>query len=176
MRVIYQPVGKTTFTVGGLESFQETAHRNRLHAVTKVTRFETVFASKAFAAQSSFFENHELWLVHRVRYLDGKALILDVNYFLKELVPGLTPEIVCRSIYDYIENTLGIQIITSKRRITLEHATALDEKLLDMADYGCVAVVTSQTFNSDGLMFEYTQSRHQPDYFTFPDIATRKKI
>lgn len=111
-----------------------------------------------------------------MRYLDGKALILDVNYFLKELVPGLTPEIVCRSIYDYIENTLGIQIITSKRRITLEHATALDEKLLDMADYGCVAVVTSQTFNSDGLMFEYTQSRHQPAYFTFQDIATRKKI
>ena len=116
-----------------------------------------------------------MWAVQRVRYLDGKALILDINYFLREFVPGLTPEIAANSIYDYIENTLGMQIITSKRRITVEHATARDEKLLDMGTYGCVVVVMNQTFNAAGLLFEYTQSRHQPDYFCFQDIATRKK-
>ena len=79
------------------------------------------------------------------------------------------------SIYDYIENTLVMQIITSKRRMTVEHATARDEKLLDMGTYGCVVVVVNQTFNAAGLLFEYTQSRHQPDYFCFQDIATRKK-
>ena len=175
VRVIYQPVGKTTFTIGGIETFQETARRNRLHAVTKVTKFETVIADECFAAKSGFSVGDELWSIERVRYLDGKALILDVNYFLKEFVPGLTPQIAANSIYDYIENTLGMQIITSKRRITVEHATARDEKLLDMGTYGCVAVVVNQTFNSAGLLFEYTQSRHQPDYFCFQDIATRKK-
>lgn len=175
VRVIYQPVGKTTFTIGGIETFQETARRNRLHAVTKVTKFETVIADECFAAKSGFSVGDELWSIERVRYLDGKALILDVNYFLKEFVHGLTPEIAANSIYEYIENTLGMQIITSKRRITVEHATAHDEKLLDMGTYGCVAVVVNQTFNSAGLLFEYTQSRHQPDYFCFQDIATRKK-
>ena len=175
VRVIYQPVGKTTFTIGGIETFQETARRNRLHAVTKVTKFETVIADECFAAKSGFSVGDELWSIERVRYLDGKALILDVNYFLKEFVPDLTPQIAASSIYDYIENTLGMQIITSKRRITVEHATARDEKLLDMGTYGCVAVVVNQTFNSAGLLFEYTQSRHQPDYFCFQDIATRKK-
>ena len=175
VRVIYQPVGKTTFTIGGIETFQETARRNRLHAVTKVTKFETVIADECFAAKSGFSVGDELWSIERVRYLDGKALILDVNYFLKEFVPGLTPEIAANSIYEYIENTLGMQIITSKRRITVEHATARDEKLLDMGTYGCVAVVVNQTFNAAGLPFEYTQSRHQPDYFCFQDIATRKK-
>lgn len=116
-----------------------------------------------------------MWAVQRVRYLDGKALILDINYFLKEFVPGLTEEIASHSIYDFIENVLGMQIITSKRRITVEHATARDENLLDMDGYDCVAVVVNQTFNSDGMLFEYTQSRHQPDYFCFQDIATRKK-
>ena len=33
VRVIYQPVGKTTFTIGGIETFQETTNRNRLQAV-----------------------------------------------------------------------------------------------------------------------------------------------
>ena len=175
VRVIYQPVGKTTFTIGGIETFQETARRNHLHAVTKVTKFETVIADECFAAKSGFSVGDELWSIERVRYLDGKALILDVNYFLKEFVPGLTPQIAASSIYDYIENTLGMQIITSKRRMTVEHATARDEKLLDMGTYGCVAVVVNQTFNAAGLPFEYTQSRHQPDYFCFQDIATRKK-
>ena len=175
VRVIYQPVGKTTFTIGGIETFQETAHRNRLRAVTKVVQFETIVADERFAAQSGFSVGDELWTIQRVRYLDGKALILDINYFLKEFVPGLTAEIAAHSIYDYIENVLGMQIITSKRRITVEHATAQDEALLDMDDYDCVAVVTNQTFNSEGLLFEYTQSRHQPDYFSFQDIATRKK-
>ena len=138
-------------------------------------RFETIIATEQFAAESGFSEGDELWAVQRVRYLDGKALILDINYFLKEFVPGLTPEIAANSIYDYIENTLGMQIITSKRRITVEHATARDEKLLDMGTYGCVVVVANQTFNAAGLLFEYTQSRHQPDYFSFQDIATRKK-
>ena len=175
VRVIYQPVGKTMFTFGVIESFQETARRNHLHAVTKITKFETVIATEQFAAESGFSEGDELWAVQRVRYLDGKALILDVNYFLKEFVPGLTPEIAANSIYDYIENTLGMQIITSKRNITVEHATAHDEKLLDMGTYGCVVDVVKQTFNDAGLLFEYTQSRHQPDYFCFQDIATRKK-
>lgn len=175
VRVIYQPVGKTTFTIGGIETFQETAHRNRLRAVTKVTRFDTIQADERLAAQSGFSVGDELWAIQRVRYLDGKALILDINYFLKEFVPGLTAEIAAHSIYDYIENVLEMQIITSKRRITVEHATAQDEALLDMDDYDCVAVVTNQTFNSEGLLFEYTQSRHQPDYFSFQDIATRKK-
>ena len=175
VRVIYQPVGKTTFTIGGIETFQETTRRNRLRAVTKVTKFETLIADERFAAKSGFSVGDELWSIERVRYLDGKALILDVNYFLKEFVPGLTPQIAANSLYDYIENTLGMQIITSKRRITVEHATARDEKLLDMDSYDCVAVVVNQTFNASGLLFEYTQSRHQPDYFCFQDIATRKK-
>ena len=36
--------------------------------------------------------------------------------------------------------------------------------------------MTGQTFNDDGLMFEYTQSRHRPDYFSFQTTATRKKV
>jgi len=78
------------------------------------------------------------------------------------------------SIYDYIENTLGMQIVTIKRKMTVERVTEIDEKYLELNDYNCLAVVTGQTFNADGVMFEYTQSRHRPDYFCFQDTATRK--
>ena len=101
-------------------------------------------------------------------------MIIDINMFLRSLVPGLTPEIAKDSIYDYIENTLRMQIVTSKRKMTVERTTEIDEKYLELNDYNCLAVVTGQTFNADGVMFEYTQSRHRPDYFCFQDTATRR--
>lgn len=52
------------------------------------------------------------------------------------------------------------------------------EKYLDLCtnDYNCMAVITSFTYNNEGIMFEYTQSRHRPDYFRFQDNALRKSI
>ena len=47
---------------------------------------------------------------------------------------------------------------------------------MERLHYNCMAVVTSHTYNSDGVMFEYTQSRHRPDYFSFQDNATRQSI
>ena len=110
-----------------------------------------------------------------LQQLDGVLLILDYNLFLKSLAPGLTADIAERSVYAYIEQELGMQIVTSKRTITVEHATAEDKRLLVLGDYNCLAVVTGQTFNADGVLFEYTQSRHQPDYFSFHDTASRKR-
>lgn len=176
VQVIYQPVDKTTFTVGGIESFKETSRRNNLRPVTKVVRFETVIADEHLARISNFPLGSELLWIERVRVMDGKALILDVNYFLKELVPGLTAGIAADSIYAYLEHQLGMQIVTSKRRITVERADDTDRRYVDLDGYDCLAVVTSNTFNSDGVMFEYTQSRHHPEHFSFQDTASRKRI
>lgn len=91
-------------------------------------------------------------------------------------MPGLTKEIAENSIYNYLENELNMTIVNSKRIITVEKITEIDEKYLKLnaKDYNCMAVVSSQTFNSSGIMFEYTQSRHRPDYFRFYDNAVRK--
>ena len=92
------------------------------------------------------------------------------------MAKDLTREIAGKSIYDYLENTLGVTIVTSKRTMTVEKMTQIDEKYMELGDYNCLAVVSSQTYNSDGIMFEYTQSRHRADYFRFQDNAVRRKI
>lgn len=118
----------------------------------------------------------DVYYIQRLHYLDGIPLILNHNYFLKEAAPGLTREIAEQSIYQYLEETLRMTIVNSKRVMTVEKMTEIDEKYLKMnaLDYNCVAVVSSQTFNSSGVLFEYTQSRHRPDYFRFYDNAVRK--
>lgn len=90
-------------------------------------------------------------------------------------MPGLTPEIASHSIYAYIEDTLGMTIVTSKRRMTVERANEEDEALLDLGNYNCLAVITSQAFNDNGIQLEYTVSRHHPERFCFEDTATRQR-
>lgn len=175
VRVIYQPVSQTDFTIGGIESFKESALRNHRKTHTKVLLFAEITADERIARRTGFPVGAGLYYIQRLRFLEEKALILDINLFRRDVIPGLTEEIAGRSVYDYIENELGMAIITSKRRMTVERATELDETYIELNDYNCLAVITSQTYNADGIMFEYTQSRHRPDYFCFQDTATRKK-
>lgn len=173
--VLYQPQKFTTFSIGGIESFQESARRNHLNVRTEVKLFSELEADERIAARTSVPVGTSFYYIQRIRYINDIPVILDINLFLKSAAPGLTPEIAEHSIYQYLEKKLGMSIITSKRLITIEPVTENDERYLclDLERYNCLAVVTSQTYNSEGVMFEYTVSRHRPDYFSFQDIASR---
>ena len=90
------------------------------------------FKSACVSARSGFPIGSELYYIQRLHFLDGQALILNHNYFLKEVVPGLTPEIGAHSIYQYLEETLHLSIINSKRVMTIEKMTQIDEKYMDL--------------------------------------------
>lgn len=176
VRNIYRPVEQAAFTLGEIESFRESALRNGQKAHTKVVLFVEMNADEAISRRTGFPPGEEIYYLQRLHYLDGKPLILNHNYFLKSAVSGLTPEIARGSIYSYLEHTLHMTIVNSKRIMTVEKMTEIDEKYLDLKaqDYNCLAVVTSSTYNSEGVMFEFTQSRHRPDYFRFQDNAVRR--
>lgn len=176
VRNIYLPVEQTSYTIGGIESFKESSIRNKKKGETRVLRFVELTADERIAAKTGFAPGTELYYIQRVHYLDGMPLILNHNYFLKSAVPGLSAEIAAASIYEYLENTLHVTIVNSRRVITVEKITEIDEKYLelDVNDYNCLAVISSHTYNSDGVMFEYTVSRHRPDYFKFQDNAVRR--
>ena len=175
VRNIYQPVEQASFTVGGIESFKESAIRNKRESKTHVLQFTEITADEKIGKQTGFRNGTPLYYIQRLRFLNGIPLILDHNYFFKEIAHGLTPEIASQSVYEYLEGELGLTIATSKRTMTVEHVTQVDEKYIDLKDYNCMGVITSQTFDDNGIQFEYTQSRHHPDYFRFQDIATRKR-
>ncbi|MCM1543405.1 MAG: trehalose operon repressor [Blautia sp.] len=176
VRNIFQPAQRASFTIGGIESFKESAVRNGQIPKTEVLCFTEITADTKISDKTGFPVGSELYYLQRLHYLDGKALILNHNYFLKNVVTDLTAEIAENSIYEYLENILHISIVTSKRIMTVEKMTEIDEKYLDLGDYNCLAVVSSQTYDGDGILFEYTQSRHRPDYFRFQDNATRRTI
>lgn len=175
VRVIYEPVERNIFKIGGIESFKEAAIRNGFAYDTKVVKLEKIFADEKIATHTGFKVGDELFDVRRVRYVNGKPLIFDKNFFLVSAVKNLTTEICKKSIYDYLENELKMKIMTSKRKMTAELANSEDKKFLELDDYNCLAIISGRVFNDLGIQFEYTESRHRPDYFCFEDTATRHK-
>ena len=175
VRVIYEPVERNVFKIGGIESFKKAALRNGFSYDTKVVKLEKVFSNLEISARSGFKIGEILFDVRRVRYIDGKPLIFDKNYFLASAVKNLTEEICKKSTYDYLENELHMKIMTSKRKMTAELATPEDKNFLELDDYNCLAIISGRVFNADGIQFEYTESRHRPDYFCFEDTAVRHK-
>lgn len=176
VQIIYHPLGQSEFTLGQIESFKETAIRHHREWKTTVLTFQFIEADEALSRRTTFPVGTPLYYIQRLRSLENRALILDHNYFRQDIVPGLTPDIASASIYEYIEDFLGQSIVTTKRIVTVERTDELDEQYLDLNDCNCVAVVSNFTYNSDGIMFEYTRSRHQPEHFSFYDQATRSHL
>ena len=173
--VLFRRKEQAEFLIGGIENLREAAARNRLELKTKVIFFAELLVEERIQRRTDFPIGAEIYYLQRLRYLDGEALILDHNYFLKSIVRNLTREIAEGSVYEYMEGVLGETIVTTKRKYTVERITEIDGKYMDMKDYNCLAVVSSHTYNKDGVMFEYTQSRHRPDRFAFYEQAKRLK-
>lgn len=175
VQIIYQPQEQSEFLLSGIESLKEAVARNKKSYSTRVVCFAELTVDEKIRARTTFPIGAQIYYVQRVRYIDGEALIIDHNYFLRDVVRNLTPEIAEASIYEYMEQELGESIVTTKRKMTVERMNQIDETYLDMKGYNCMAVVSSMTYNAQGVMFEFTQSRHRPDRFVFYDLAHRGK-
>ncbi len=176
VRNIYRPTQQAAFTMGEIETFRESAVRNGRVPSTKVLLFTELTTDDQLAQKTSFPAGAPIYYIQRLHYLDQMPLIINHNYFLKDCVPGLTREIAETSIYRYLEQDLHMTIVNSRRVMTVEKITEIDESYLDLdpEEYNCMAVISSYTYNSDGIMFEFTQSRHRPDHFQFRDNAVRR--
>lgn len=112
--------------------------------------------------------------VIRVREIDNKKIILDKDFFNKKYVPLLTKDICENSIYEYLENELGLKISFAKKEITVQQATQEDKSYLDFENYNMIVVVKNYIYLDDMSLFQYTESRHRPDRFKFVEFARRK--
>lgn len=160
-------------TLEDVESFEEYARKNGLTPTTTVVTFERITCDADLSVRTGFEEGDVLVHVVRTRGLDGVVRQIDHNYFLASAVPGLTPEIASRSIYDYLERVLGMRILTVRRTIMVRLADETDLRYMDLGAYGCVAVIDNQAYNSDGIQFEYTETSSHPASFCYHVVARR---
>lgn len=145
-----------------------------IKTTTSVLKFQTLIIDDQLSQKTGFPKGSEVYHLHRLRYFDNEPLVLDINYFHKDMIHDLSVEIAQHSIYQYIEDTLKLHVIAARRMIRVEKATKLDQELLSLHGFDCVGVTLNNAYLDDGKMFEYTESRHAPDHFTFCETVSLK--
>lgn len=164
---------KLQFPISGLVSFKELAESMGKTAETDVAEFSLITPDESIRRQLNMMENEKVWKVNRIRKINGEKIILDKDYLIERLVPGLTAEICGESIFEYIETRLNRTISFAKKEFTVEEPNEEDRKLLDMEGFHAVVIVKNYIYFDDATLFQYTESRHRPDKFRFVDFARR---
>ena len=171
---LVMPKQRYTFPLSEIASFQEVNKLSNAHAETEVVNLDILQDSHKIKKIFQQSVNGEVYELIRVRRMKDEAVILDKDYFVRDVVPRL-PLNECKvSVYRYLEEELGLQISYAVKEITVQKANAEDYELWDMGDYNMVVVVKSHTYLENNTLFQCTESRHRPDKFRFVDLAKRK--
>lgn len=164
-----------SFSFGSLVSFAEAKEDSGKHFATQVVSFNETVCSKDFSKLSGFEYNVALNEIVRVRQLDGERVIVDLNYFDSQIITGLTKNLAEQSIYNYIEQVLGLKIGFARRTIEVVEVREIDCANLDLKKFPMVAIVKNWVYLYDGRLFEYTESHHRPDRFVFNEFVRRRQ-
>ena len=168
------PKQRYTFPLSEIASFQEVNRLADAHAETEVVDLDILQDSHMIRKIFQQDMKGEAYKLIRVRRIKGEAVILDKDYFVRDVVSRLPLNECKESVYRYLEEELGLKISYAVKEITVQKATPEDYELLDMEDYDMVVVVRSHTYLENNTLFQYTESRHRPDKFRFVDLAKRK--
>lgn len=165
---------KIAFPVSGVTSFKELAKTMKGSIKTTVRQCYKM-PIDAELGKALYMDQGEVWKVERLRIIDGEKIILDRDFFNASIVANITKEIAENSLYEYIEQDLGLKIGFARKEITLVKASEEDKEVLDLKEFDMLALVCSYTYLEDATLFQYTESRHRPDKFRFVDFARRQQ-
>lgn len=182
--MIYRKQGQGSFVLSrkkddGEIEIQErelTGFSRASHGVSssKILRFQLIFATKDIAAHLAIKENDPVYDILRVRYLNGKPYVIEQTYMSPALIPGITEDVLKKSIYTYIEEELGKKISAAQKTSRADVSNDLDHRELGLKNNEPVLEVTQTAYLDNGTPFEYSIARHRYDLFCFSVYSLRR--
>ena len=127
------------------------------HKVTsKVLEFKIINATKEIADILKIEEDEFIYFVHRVRYVDDKAVVIEKTYIPLNLIPGMKLADVKKSIYGYIKDKLGLNIQSAHSTVRAMKSDELDRKYLNLEKDEPILEVERVAYLDNGKVFEYS--------------------
>lgn len=161
------------FPVSGLTSYQELTDALDLSTKTQVISLDRMTVTTTLASLTGFEPYSKVWKLVRARLIDDKVSVVDTDYLSLDMVPELTAEIAAGSIYQYLEEELGLDIAYAQKEITVEPTNREERELMKCQD-DYLVLIKSRVYLGDTRQFQYTESKHKIDKFRFVDFARRK--
>lgn len=106
----------------------------------------------------------------RVRCIDEVPIVIEYTYMPLDLIPGLKKSQLYKSVYSYIQDTLGYKISSFHRIIRAVGATEEEAKRLATKPGEPLLEMEQIGFFDDGTAFEYSISRNVGDRSELRDV------
>ncbi|OAT76489.1 GntR family transcriptional regulator [Mangrovibacter phragmitis] len=124
--------------------------------VSQVLKFEVMPAPPAIARQLRVLVNERIWFSRRLRYVDGKPLMLEDSYMPVALFPYLSLAHLEGSKFDYIEKECGLTISGNYESLTPVLADRQLAEQLNVAEHTPLLRISSLSYNDSGVFLNYS--------------------
>lgn len=148
-----------------LTGLVEVLRRQGKEVQSKVLLFEVMPAPPAIASQLRIQINERIYFSRRVRYVDGKPLMLEDSYMPVKLFRTLSLGHLEGSKFDYIEKECGITINGNYESLTPVLADKQLAQTLNIPEQTPLLRITSLSYNDSGEFLNYSvMYRNTSDY------------
>lgn len=174
---IYKRHGKGTFVssikdrmanLSKMYSFTEQMQELGKAPSTQVLSFEEIELNEEVARKLDASIGEKAYRLERLRLADGEPFMLEVSYLPVRLFPNLTKEKVQeRPLYTILSEDYHQIIRLANEEFLAGVVTGKQAKILELSKYAPVFIIARQTYNTENMMIEYTQSIARGDKFRY---------
>lgn len=140
---------------------------------SKIAKFEVINPTAEIADKLRITEEDFVYHIIRTRYRDEEPIVIEYTYMPISLIPGIKNEVLEKSIYSYIENTLKLKIKSAHRTIRAARPNDIDRKWLEIDETYPLLTVEQVGFLDNGKPFEYSSSHHKFDKIEFKTVSIK---
>ena len=164
--VVKKDVHQETMNLTGLV---EVMHEQGREVVSEVLEFNVMPAPPAIASQLRIKIDEQIYYSRRVRYVDGKSLMVEDSYMPMKLFRNLSVAHLEGSKFSYIEDECHIIVCGNYESLTPVLADRQMAKLLNIDELTPILRITSLSYSDSGEYVNYSvmfrnASEYQVDY------------
>lgn len=139
---------------------------------SKIIKFEVIHPTDEIATKLKMTSDDFVYYIIRVRYANGEPIVIEYTYMPIGVIPGIKNDVLHKSIYSYIENTLNLKIKSAHKTIRAIEPNELEKEYLMIDDKNMPILEMEQIgFLDNGQPFEYSISHHRGDKSEFKSIS-----
>lgn len=146
---------------------------NKMKIKSKVITFEVIPAGEPVAEKLNIEADDFVYYCVRYRHDDKNWRVMDYCYMPINLIVGLKKEVLYHSLYEYMEETLGLRIQSAHRVIRAKRPNELDKKYLELTDLDPILSIEQVGYLDNGTPFEYSDQHHIGDNYEFKTVSIR---
>jgi GntR family transcriptional regulator len=131
---------------------------------SQVLRFDLRFPSEKEQSSLLIDADAPVYDFARLRLLNGEPVSLDETVMPVALVPGLNKSHLESSVFRYVQETLGLKLMGSRRVVRALKPNDLDQQYLHCDATDPVLEVEQVIYLEDGTPLEYARCHYRYDH------------